>query len=113
MNSESVSVPVDVIGSWLHGNCTVLETAARDDFWDSAELSEEELRARISHGFYPDCPLEAFTTPYGMMLADGCHRWAVADQLGIAELPVVVYEFNDGEAERAMNGCFLCAANGE
>jgi hypothetical protein len=82
--------PVSEIGGWRHSDATVREVCGRPDFWEYADLSEDELTAAISPaGVTPEHCLHACAFLSGaVLLVDGCHRWAVASALGFATVPV-------------------------
>jgi hypothetical protein len=88
--------PLPEIGGWLHdgrNSPTARAVAARPDFWDARELSYEELtlRIRLAGGVKPEYALEARTLRSGEVpLVNGCHRWALADELGLESVPVMM-----------------------
>lgn len=97
------SVSVEVIADWMCGNTVasrwrVRERAAMSEIWDQGrcELSRAELTARIqvAGGIGCEHALEAMTRLSGDVdLVNGLHRWAVAMDLGISEVPVMmIYE---------------------
>jgi hypothetical protein len=109
--------PLAGIGCWPHGNRTVAETARDPQFWTWSEMTEDDLAGRItaSGGITESYALEAFILPDGAIaLAEGCHRWAVAANLGYAGAPVIVYQTDDAQAAAVMAGaCLPCLVAGE
>jgi hypothetical protein len=86
--------PVDVIGSWAHADATVEEVTRREDFWEYAEIPREKLMLLVAAGLDPAHALAAVTAPEGdTVLADGCHRYSVGRDLGMARLPVRLDEW--------------------
>lgn len=88
-----VMISVAEIGDWLHSDTTVREVCKREDFWDYAELGRDELTARITAagGIDAEHALEGTTIWTGeLVLTDGCHRWAVAEALGLESVPVAM-----------------------
>lgn len=84
------------------GFWTVREPASwpRADFWEGAELSREELTRRIRSAGHIDRAYALVARTYRsgkILLVKGCHRWAVASELGISSVPVRM-EF-EGEPE--------------
>lgn len=86
--------PVADIGEWPHGvlhGPRARELAAEATFWEGTELSCEELtrRIRLTARIDPAHAPEARTYRTGeILLVKGCHRWAVANKLGISSVPV-------------------------
>ena len=91
-------VDISAIGEWLHNppsspEETVSEFAGHPDFWDHRfdQPSREELTRLIAIAgeiarIY--C-LDARPESSGRVrLVDGCHRWAVARELGLQTAPV-------------------------
>jgi hypothetical protein len=82
------------VGGWLHAapdSPPAREVATRPDFWSTSELSHEELTRRIrsAGGVKRGYALEARTLRSGkVLLVHGCHRWAVANELGLPSVPV-------------------------
>jgi hypothetical protein len=86
--------PVAGIGAWSHSDATVAVVAARPDFWDYAEIGRDDLLARVraAGGIGPDHVLAAAVLLSGeVLLVDGCHRWAVARDLGLVTVPVEMF----------------------
>lgn len=85
--------PVQEAGGWLHAgpdSPPAREVAARPDFWSTSELSRETLTERIrsAGGVKAGYALEARRLRSGkVLLVDGCHRWAVANELGLLSVP--------------------------
>jgi hypothetical protein len=90
--------PVVEIADWVCGiavasHWKVRDRAAMPEIWEPGnyELSHEELTVRILAVDGIDCEhaLEALTHLSGEInLLNGLHRWAVASELGISEVPV-------------------------
>lgn len=86
--------PIAVIGSWAHSDATVEEVTRRPEFWEYANLPRAELERRMAGGLDPDHALTAAVLREGdTALADGCHRYAVARDLGLTALPVKFMTF--------------------
>jgi hypothetical protein len=84
-------VPVDVVGGWGHSIWTVAEMPGFADFWGYAQLTEEELTARVRAAgrIADEFALQADTALDGFVrLTDGAHRWAVAKTVGLVTVPV-------------------------
>lgn len=76
----------------------VREWAERPQFWDGAQLTEEELAGRIRRQgcIWCDHALDAWTAADGRIgLIDGAHRWTVASRLGIRRVPVSMSYLGD------------------
>ena len=93
--------PVPAIGGWLHSSVvtcdilTVRRVAAEHGFWALCDVPRGELtrRIRAAGGIGCDHALEAFADPGGeTLMMEGCHRWRVADMLGLREVPVLMPE---------------------
>lgn len=86
--------PVDQVAGWSHSIWTVRETSQQDGFWGYAGLPRAELLARIlaAGGLITvDHALQGLTRATGeILLTDGCHRWAIADELDLAIVPVIM-----------------------
>ncbi len=84
---------VPEVGGWRHAgrdSPSACEVAARPDFWPG-KLSREELtrRIRLAGGVKREYALEARRLLSGeVLLIHGCHRWAVANELGMSSVPV-------------------------
>lgn len=84
---------VSEVGGWRHAardSCPAREVAERPDFWPG-ELSHDELlgRIRLAGGVSKEHALEARRLISGeVLLVHGCHRWAVAAELGMSSVPV-------------------------
>ncbi len=84
---------VSEVGGWRHAGRDSLparEVAARPDFWPG-KLSREELtrRIRLAGGVKREYALEARRLLSGeVLLVHGCHRRAVANELGMSSVPV-------------------------
>jgi hypothetical protein len=91
---EISAYPVVKIGEWPHASQScppTREVAARPGFWAAGELSRDELTERIqlAGGVEREYALEARTLRSGeVLLVNGCHRWAAADELGVWSVPV-------------------------
>lgn len=91
-----VRYPVGEIGTWAHADATVEEITRRGDFWEYAEIQRPALMELMARGLDPAHALDAVVAPEGdMVLADGCHRYSVARDLGAASVPVRLGEWND------------------
>ncbi len=92
---EISEYPVAEVGGWLHasrGSPSAREIAARPDFWPD-EFYREELTRRIrsAGGVQGEYALEARRLRNGeVLLLHGCHRWAVAHELGMPSVPVMM-----------------------
>jgi hypothetical protein len=93
---EILDYAVPEVGAWLHASLhspPTREVASRPDFWSAGKYSREELTRyiRLAGGVKRDYALEARTLRSGeILLVNGCHRWAVADELGIQSVPVMM-----------------------
>jgi hypothetical protein len=91
--------PVASVGKWLHNSAvvcdilTVAEVAAEDEFWERCDLARDDLETQIGAVGGVDCDhaLEAARAASGeVLMLDGCHRWAIADALGLRLVPVLM-----------------------
>jgi hypothetical protein len=99
-SSLRAAYPVEVIGTWAHADATVEEVTRREDFWEYAQVQRAALMALMAGGLDPAHALDAVIAPEGdMVLADGCHRYAVARDLGIASLLVRLGQWDDWFAD--------------
>jgi hypothetical protein len=99
---------VQTIGSWLHlmgaDLVPVCQVARRPDFWQMARLSEAELRQFMAVGLLCEFAIEARTLTDGtIQLKDGAHRWAVARDLGLPTVPVLMEQQATGPDVWAFN----------
>jgi len=86
--------PLDAIGGWGHADATVEEVTQREDFWEYADIPRPALVRLMAGGLDPSHALAAVTAPEGdTVLADGCHRYSVGRDLGMACLPVRMDEW--------------------
>jgi hypothetical protein len=91
---EITEYAVPQVGAWLHPSWDsppAREVAARPDFWNVGALSRDELTRLIqtAGGVEHNYALEARRLLSGeVLLIDGCHRWAVANELGMPSVPV-------------------------
>jgi hypothetical protein len=93
-------VPTVQIGDWPHNVFLVRERAAHPEIWEPGycKLSRQELRdSVIAAGRVIRCEhaLKAWTRDGHVELTDGVHRWAIAVELGIDVLPVLIADATD------------------
>ena len=99
---EMIIYPTETIGAWAHADATVDEVTRRPDFWEYAGISCGELVSLMAGGMDPSYALAAVIAPEGdTVLADGCHRYSVARDLGILFLPVKMGTWDEWFGEDA------------
>ena len=92
--TEVRNYSVEQVGEWRHAgrdSPPARVVARQPDFWDVSELAHAELTKRIRRAgvVAQEYALEARRLLSGeVLLVHGCHRWAVAKELGILSVPV-------------------------